>query len=85
MPTKIIRFTDGRHLRVETCILAYGQLLESYRSLTLESLATAFSISVEFVDAELTQFIASGCLNCTIDRVSAVSEARIKSNLSIQV
>lgn len=31
-------------------ILAYTQLLESYRSLTLESLARAFGVSVEFID-----------------------------------
>ena len=55
-------------------ILAYSQLLESYRSLTLESLATAFGVSVEFVDAELARFIASGRLNCTIDRVHGVVE-----------
>ena len=85
VPTNFICFTDGRHSRVEMCILAYNQLLDSYRSLLLERLATVFGISVEFVDAKLTQFIASGCLSCTIDRVSAVSEARIKSDLSIQV
>jgi 26S proteasome regulatory subunit N7 len=31
-------------------ILAYSQLLESYRSLTLDSLSGAFGVSVEFVD-----------------------------------
>lgn len=31
-------------------ILAYTQLLESYRSLTLDSLARAFGVTVEFVD-----------------------------------
>ena len=31
-------------------ILAYNQLLESYRSLTLDSLARSFGVSVEFVD-----------------------------------
>ncbi|KAG2092311.1 uncharacterized protein F5147DRAFT_779706 [Suillus discolor] len=34
----------------EMRILAYSQLLESYRSLTLESLSGAFGVSVEFVD-----------------------------------
>jgi 26S proteasome regulatory subunit N7 len=34
----------------EMRILAYAQLLESYRSLTMESLAGAFGVSVEFVD-----------------------------------
>ena len=31
-------------------ILAYAQLLESYRFLTLESLSQAFGVGVEFVD-----------------------------------
>ena len=31
-------------------ILAYSQLLESYRSLTLDSMARAFGVSVEFID-----------------------------------
>ena len=31
-------------------ILAYTQLLESYRSLTLDSLVRSFGVSVDFVD-----------------------------------
>jgi 26S proteasome regulatory subunit N7 len=31
-------------------ILAYAQLLQSYSSLTLESLAHAFGVTVDFVD-----------------------------------
>ncbi|EPQ57701.1 PCI-domain-containing protein [Gloeophyllum trabeum ATCC 11539] len=58
----------------EMRILAYNQLLESYRSLTLESLAAAFGVSVEFVDNELSRFIASGRLHCTIDKVHGVVE-----------
>ena len=34
----------------EMRILAYNQLLESYRSLTLDSLARSFGVSVGFVD-----------------------------------
>ena len=34
----------------EMRILAYSQLLESYRSLTLDSLARSFGVSVDFVD-----------------------------------
>ena len=70
VPTNFIHFTDGRRSRVEMRILAYRQRLASYRSLTLENLAIAFGISVEFDDAELTQFEASGCVICTINRVS---------------
>lgn len=31
-------------------ILAYAQLLQSYSSLTLDSLARAFGVTVDFVD-----------------------------------
>ncbi len=34
----------------EMRILAYGQLLESYRSLTLDYMATSFGVSNEFID-----------------------------------
>src|SRR5262245_60157607 len=40
-------------------ILAYSQLLESYRSLTLESLSAAFGVSVEFVDRQVVYFVPS--------------------------
>ncbi|KZT00063.1 PCI-domain-containing protein [Laetiporus sulphureus 93-53] len=56
----------------EMRILAYSQLLESYRSLTLDSLARSFGVSVDFVDSELSRFIASGRLHCTIDKVNGV-------------
>ena len=34
----------------EMRILAYSQLLESYKSLTLDSLAAAFGVTVNFID-----------------------------------
>lgn len=34
----------------EMRILAYSQLLESYRSLTLQYMAEAFDVTVEFID-----------------------------------
>lgn len=37
-------------------VLAYSQLLEGYRSLTLESLSQAFGVSIEFVDRYVQQF-----------------------------
>lgn len=58
----------------EMRILAYSQLLESYRSLTLESMAASFGVSVEYMDAELSRFIAAGRLNCKIDKVGGIVE-----------
>ncbi|GAA6043772.1 hypothetical protein JCM8097_007695, partial [Rhodosporidiobolus ruineniae] len=57
-----------RELRIK----AYAQLLESYRSVTLESLASAFGVSEGWLDSDLSRLIASSRLPCTIDRVAGV-------------
>jgi 26S proteasome regulatory subunit N7 len=49
LPSRILS-PHARYYVREMRILAYGQLLESYRSLTLESLSGAFGVSVGFVD-----------------------------------
>lgn len=58
----------------EMRILAYTQLLESYRSLTLQYMADAFGVTTEFVDRELSRFIAAGRLHCKIDKVGGIVE-----------
>lgn len=58
----------------EMRILAYTQLLESYRSLTLQYMADAFGVTVEYVDTELSRFIAAGRLHCKIDRAGGIVE-----------
>lgn len=58
----------------ELRIMAYSQLLQSYRSVTLASMAQIFGVSVEFVDQELSRFVAAGRLNCKIDKVGGVVE-----------
>jgi len=58
----------------EMRILAYTQLLESYRSLTLQYMADAFGVSVAFIDQELARFIAAGRLHCKIDKVNGIVE-----------
>uniref|UniRef100_A0A1L8DT21 26S proteasome non-ATPase regulatory subunit 6 n=1 Tax=Nyssomyia neivai TaxID=330878 RepID=A0A1L8DT21_9DIPT len=58
----------------EMRISAYTQLLESYRSLTLQYMAQAFGVSIEYVDAELSRFIAAGRLHCKVDRVGGIVE-----------
>jgi 26S proteasome regulatory subunit N7 len=49
LPSRLLS-PHTRHYVREMRILAYSQLLESYRSLTLESLSGAFGLSKEFVD-----------------------------------
>lgn len=52
---------------------AYAQLLESYKTLSLKSMADAFGVSVKFLDNDLsTKFIANKKLNCVIDRVNGI-------------
>lgn len=58
----------------EMRIMAYAQLLESYRSLTLNYMAQAFGVTVQFIDQELSRFIAAGRLHCKIDKVGGIVE-----------
>jgi len=60
----------ARELRVR----AYAQFLQSYRSVTLQSMATVFGVTSEFLDGELSHFIALGRLPCRIDAVSGIVE-----------
>lgn len=56
----------------ELRIRAYSQMLYSYRSLSLESMAAAFGVSVGFIDRDLSRFIAAGRLDCVIDLVQGL-------------
>jgi len=58
----------------EMRILAYNQLLQSYRSLTLDYMAYSFGVTAKFIDQELSKFIAAGRLHCKIDKVNGVVE-----------
>lgn len=63
---------------------AYSQLLESYRSLSLKSMASSFGVSVEFLDEDLCKFITSKKLNCVIDRVEGIVETNRSDNKNSQ-
>ncbi|KAI8335395.1 26S proteasome subunit RPN7-domain-containing protein [Chlamydoabsidia padenii] len=58
----------------EMRIIAYAQLLESYRSLTITSMAQVFGVTEDYMDKELYKFIAAGRLNCVIDKVNGIIE-----------
>ena len=45
------------------------QFLDSYKSVTLSSMADAFGVSVDFIDGELVEFIVAGRLPAKIDKV----------------
>ncbi|DBA00570.1 TPA: hypothetical protein N0F65_007699 [Lagenidium giganteum] len=67
-------WTHVRFMYRELRVLAYAQFLEAYRSVTMDSMAQAFGVSVEFLDTELARFIAAGRLNAKIDKVGGVIE-----------
>jgi len=58
----------------EMRVLAYTQLLNSYRSLDLKYMADQFGVSIQFIDKELSRFISSGRLHCKIDAVGRIVE-----------
>ena len=59
----------------EMHLVAYKQYLESFKSVTIENMASAFGVSGDFIDRELSTFIYNGKLNCKIDKVSGVIES----------
>lgn len=68
----------------EMRILAYTQLLESYRSLTLQYMAEAFGVTAEYIDQELSRFIAAGRLHAKVDRVGGIVETNRPDNKNWQ-
>ena len=50
------------------------QFLDSYKSVTLDSMAQSFGVSVDFIDQELADFIVSNRLTAKIDKVAGVVE-----------
>ena len=49
LPSRLLHQHTRYYVR-EMRILAYAQLLQSYQSLTLESLSAAFGVTVDFMD-----------------------------------
>lgn len=60
----------------EMRLRAYAQLLQSYRVVGLENMASSFGVTVDWLDKDLAPFIASRRLPCTIDRVKGVIETQ---------
>lgn len=51
---------------------AYSQMLESYMSLSLQSMADSFGVSVEFLETDLARLIPQKKVNCVVDKVNGV-------------
>ncbi|KAF2892917.1 hypothetical protein ILUMI_13253 [Ignelater luminosus] len=69
----------------EMRILAYSQLLASYKSLTLSYMAEQFEVTPEFIENELSRFIADGKIFGKIDKAKGIiivnKDAMAKSEL----
>lgn len=63
-----------RYYMREVRTVVYSQFLESYKSVTIEAMSNAFGVSEDFIDMELSRFIAAGKLHCKIDKVAGVLE-----------
>lgn len=63
-----------RYYMREARAAAYAQFLESYKSVTLASMAATFGVSSAFLDAELADFIVAGRLPAKIDKVAGMVE-----------
>lgn len=63
-----------RYYMREIRVVAYSQFLESYKSVTMESMAGAFDVSVSFLDSEVADLIVAGRLNAKIDKVAGIIE-----------
>jgi 26S proteasome regulatory subunit N7 len=67
----------ARHYRFyirEIRVVAYTQFLEPYLSVTLDSMASEFGISVDFLDKEISHYISAGRLNAKINKVDGAIE-----------
>nr|KAF7423149.1 hypothetical protein H0235_008432 [Vespula pensylvanica] len=54
----------------EMRIKAYSQLLQAYRTLSLNRMAIEFGVTEDYIEQEMARFIANGRLHCKIDKVS---------------
>lgn len=50
-------------------LLICVQFLESYKSVTLDSMASAFDVGLPFLDSEISDFICAGRISAKIDKV----------------
>ena len=63
-----------RYFIRETRVIIYAQFLESYKTVRLESMASEFGVSANFIDRELSELIAARRLPCKIDKVEGIIE-----------
>ncbi|QPG76123.1 hypothetical protein FOA43_003509 [Brettanomyces nanus] len=77
-------YPHANYYKRELRCRAYAQLLESYKSISLKSMADSFGVSVDFLDTDLCKFIPSKKLSCVVDRVNGVIETNRADNKNTQ-
>ncbi|KAG7829747.1 hypothetical protein KL920_002606 [Ogataea angusta] len=80
---KYLRPHTNFYMREIRC-KAYSQLLESYKSLSLKSMAESFGVSEDFLDQDLCKFIPNKKINCIIDKVNGIVETNRPDNKNNQ-
>eukprot|EP00878_Enallax_costatus_P019958 GHUV01021074.1.p1 GENE.GHUV01021074.1~~GHUV01021074.1.p1 ORF type:complete len:357 (+),score=103.98 GHUV01021074.1:261-1331(+) len=65
-----------RYYMREVRLVAYNQFLESYKSVTMESMANAFDVGLPFLDSEIADFICAGRISAKIDKVAGIVETK---------
>jgi len=68
----------------ECRVLAYTQFLASYKSVMVSTMASVFGVSSEFLDRELSRFIAANRLDAKIDRVGGMVETVVSDTKNTQ-
>ncbi|KAL1124208.1 hypothetical protein AAG570_001978 [Ranatra chinensis] len=72
-----------RHYVQEMRLRAYKQILQAYRSLSLDYMATSFGVTWQFIEREVAKLAAAGRLQCKIDSVArtVVTSAHLNDDI----
>ena len=68
----------GKHLGYITKtlrLIGYRQFMMAYTSVTLTSMAESFGVTVDFLEADVSDFIRNGKLACKIDKLNQYIES----------
>lgn len=83
IPSRFLNYHANFFIR-EMRRKVYAQLLDSYKTLSLQSMANSFGVSVEFLDNDLNKFIPNKKLNCVVDRVNGIVVTNRSDNKNAQ-
>lgn len=81
--SRYIKKHSGYYIR-EMKIRIYSQLLEAYKSVSISSIAKTFNVTEEFIDKELSRFIATDRINCVINKKDGIVEIVMLDNNHLQ-